>query len=178
MTTRRSSLHTNGNVLAARHVLAVAVVGLALGVIGGCSGYAQPTITGAGARTIDTTADGVAMEFLLDVANSNDEGLPLRDVEYTLDIEGETVFRGTRSAEATASRKATQRIVLPAVATTGGRAISPGVRSYRLSGSMTYVTPGQFAETLFDAGVRVPSVGFATEGQIEIAPLATPTTGG
>lgn len=116
---------------------------------------------------------GVAMEFYIDVENSNDEGLPLRAVNYVVEIEGKRVFSATRSAEATASRTSTQRVRLPASFRAADVGIDPfGIKPYRVHGSMTYVTPGAFAEALFDSGVRVPSVAFSVTGEIDFAAAA------
>ena len=44
-----------------------------------------------------------------------------------------------------------------------------GVRRYTLTGQVYYVTPGQLAEVLFDAGVRTPSESFSFEGEIDFS---------
>jgi hypothetical protein len=109
------------------------------------------------------------MSFTLDAYNDNEIPLPLRDVTYSVTLDGREVFRGTRSAEATLRRKGVQQLRLPAViAIEPGDSPPTGMQEFRLSGTLTYVTPGKIAELLFDTGVRVPSVGFATEGQIDL----------
>lgn len=124
------------------------------------------------APTVDQ-GGGVAMEFYIDVENANDEGLPLRAVDYVVEIEGKRVFSATRSAEATASRTSTQRVRLPASFRPADVGIDPfGIKPYRVHGSLTYVTPGAFAEALFDSGVRVPSVAFSVAGEIDFAAAA------
>ena len=144
--------------------LLTAAAGLALLALGACSSYSAPKVENVGVSAPSTGASGAtAVVFDLNVRNDNDEGLPLRVVDYTLEIDGKRVFAGTRSAEATAPAKGVQRVRLPAAFE--GSELRPGAR-YRLSGSFTYVIPGAFAEALFDSGVRVPSASFAAEGEI------------
>lgn len=137
-----------------------------------CAGPRQPSFRVAEVRAGERTDQGVAMTFVLDAENDNDVALPLRDVEYTVELDGQRAFSGTRSAEATLRRLGTQQVVLPAVVRTGdGGAIRTSGRvPYRISGTVTYVTPGQIAEILFDSGVRVPSVGFSGTGEVDLGP--------
>lgn len=142
---------------------------LAAGVCGGCQSATPPRLEHASATVTDRTAEGVAMSFVLDAYNDNEIALPLRDIEYVVVLDGREVFRGTRSAEATLRRKGVQQLKLPAViALEPGQTPPGGVQEFRLRGSMTYVTPGKLAELLFDTGVRVPTVGFSTQGQIDL----------
>src|SRR5690242_10451031 len=96
----------------ARIVVPVLMGGVALGA--GCSSYVPPAISIADARVTDRTDEGIAVAFTLDAANKNDEALPLRQTTYSLEVDGQRVFRGERSPEATLRRLGTQQIVLPA----------------------------------------------------------------
>lgn len=139
-------------------------------LLGACSAYKAPRFTVIDAAATERTAEGVAMLFTLDAVNENDVGLPLRDVRYTVEIDGRKVFSGTRSGEATLRRLGIQKVTLPAVVRLGAE--SPpmaGLSRYRISGQVTYVTPGQIAEILFDTGVRVPTVGFSGSGEIDLS---------
>lgn len=154
--------------------------------LGGCTSYSSPELSLNRAEATERTDDGVAMRFVIDAKNDNTDTLPLRSVEYRLEMDGQQVFTGTRSAEATLRRKGVQQVVLPAVMSTqsaggGGGKAQPasGPRRFRLSGTMYYITPGQLAEVLFDAGVRTPSVSFGFDGEIDLSqaayvPQATP----
>jgi hypothetical protein len=154
-------------------LLCVACIG------GGCESYAAPVLSMTRAEPTERTPDGCAMLFTLDARNTNEDGLPLRTVEYRVDLNGREVFVGTRSAEATLRRLGTQQLKLPAVValTPETQPLATGPSHYRLTGSMYYVTPGRLAETLFDAGVHTPSVGFSFEGDIDLslAPFTAPT---
>jgi hypothetical protein len=159
-------------------LLAVAAIGL-LG--GGCQSYTPPTLSVSRAEPLEHTPDGCSMVFTIDARNDNEDALPLRTVEYRLDLNGSEVFHGTRSAEATLRRLGAQQLKLPAVValTPQTQPLASGKAHYRLSGSMYYITPGRLAETLFDAGVHMPSVAFLFEGEIDLvhAAPASPTKG-
>ena len=142
---------------------------------GGC-GYAAPALRITDARATERTPDGLAMLFTVEARNENIEALPLRDVDYSVELNGRRVFVGTRSAEATIRRLGAQTFTLPAVVNLHSDpsfADISGPVSYRVAGSLRYVTPGQLAEVLFDSGVHVPSVGFSGDGQIDFSTAQT-----
>lgn len=145
----------------------LALAGAAL-VLPAC-GYDSPKVSLASARASERTDEGAAMVFTLSAENSNDVPLPLRDVEYSVELNGQRVFTGTRSAEATLRREGTQSFRLPAVVNLAQTPISLGPARFRIVGTMQYVTPGQLAEVLFDSGVRVPSVEFSGEGEVDLS---------
>jgi hypothetical protein len=155
----------------ARIIAPVLLTTLALGA--GCSSYAPPAMTVTDARVTDRTDEGVAVAFVLDATNSNDDALPLRETTYSLELDGQSVFKGIRSAEATLRRRGTQQVVLPAGIP---HALLPagGTVHYRLSGSIEYITPGAFAEVLFDTGVRRPDASFSQEGTIDLSAAPSP----
>lgn len=141
-------------------------------LLGGCQSYSAPNLTAASAQATERTGDGAAMRFTLNAENQNEVALPLRTIEYGVALNGREVFRGTRSAEATLRQKGVQQIELPAVVrlSDGQNAdLASGVVRYRLFGVIYYVTPGQLAEVLFDAGVRTPSAPFDVEGEIDLS---------
>lgn len=146
---------------------ALLAFGLALS---GCDAYRAPALSVASAEAIERTPDGVSILFTLDAQNDNDTQLPLREVEYRVDLNGRQIFSGTRSAEATLRRHGIQQIKLPASAPiTSDTADLQGPGRYIIAGTLYYITPGQLAETLFDAGVRKPSVSFTFSGDIDLS---------
>lgn len=151
-----------------------AILGTAAAVCGGCSSYQAPALEIASVTAAQETEQGVVLSFGLNATNDNEVALPLKTVRYSLELDGETVFSGQRSAEATLRRKGTQRILLPAAFPweAAGQFRTEGHASYRLSGELSYVTPGELAELLFDTGVRRPSVRFSEEGVIEFPAAA------
>lgn len=126
------------------------------------------------ARVIERTADGAVVQFTIEARNGNNNPLPLREATYSLDLNGQTVFTGIRSAECTLRQSGVQQFVLPAAVKASSLASMGGAVRYRLAGSLTYVTPGAFAELLFDSGVARPSAGFSGEGEIDLPEAATP----
>lgn len=152
------------------------ILSLAL-LLGGCESYSAPLLSMSRAEPTERTPDGCAMLFTLDARNENEDALPLRTVEYRLDLNGREVFVGTRSAESTLRRLGTQQLKLPAVVslTPDTQSLVSGQSHYRLTGSLYYVTPGRLAETLFDSGVHTPSIGFAFEGDIDLSRAAFTT---
>lgn len=142
---------------------------LAAALLPACAATTAPRFEFAGATLAERTAEGVAVSITLDAYNDNDIALPLRDIDYTVEIDGRTVFRGTRSAEATLRRRGVQQIRLPAViALAPGEQGPTGETDLRLVGRVTYVTPGKLAEVLFDSGVRVPTASVVAEGTVDL----------
>lgn len=156
-----------------------AAVTFALLTLGGCSSYHAPTLRVTAATIGDQSPQGTVINFTLDAENSNAVELPLREVRYTLELEGRPVFEGFRSPEATIRRFAVQRVTLPAVVTAedaarvGLNAAGGGIR-YRLAGTLTYITPGEIEEILFDNEIRRPTVSFAEEGVVGITTTPAP----
>jgi hypothetical protein len=137
---------------------------LTAAVLGGCATERPPTIAISDALPpiySDAGADGSRVVLVtLDIRNDNPEALPLDAIDYTMEAGGGRIFSGRRACEQTLRPESTHQIRVPAVVPAGqsGR--------FRLVGSMKYLTPGRLAETLFDAGLRVPSVPFAIEGDL------------
>lgn len=148
--------------------------------LSGCSSYDAPRLTVSSVTIADQSDEAVVLLFTVDAANANEEALPLERVRYTVRLNGRVVFRGTRWAEATLRRVGTQQITLPAAIPfedapelrSDARDQLVGGLPYRITGRMTYVTPGEIAQLLFDAGVRRPRVRFADEGVLEFGETA------
>lgn len=152
--------------------MSLAAVGVLAGsaMLTGCEATASPKMSVAKVAPAERSDEGLALQFTLDGQNTNEVGLPLRTVEYTVMLGKEKVFEGTRSPEATLRRLGTQQIVLPAVVKLAEHPNLPthGKVPYSISGTMTYVAPGQIAEVLFDAGVRVPTTSFSDSGEVDL----------
>lgn len=141
-------------------------------VLSGCKGAAPPRFEVESVSLTEQTPSGYVLTFTLQGENSNDEALPLRDVHYTLSLDGRTVFSGHRSAQATLPRNGTQRITLPiAIATRPGEPQWFDEARYQLNGSVVYLLPGSIAELLFDSGLRRPSVAFGRSGVLDYSTI-------
>lgn len=146
-----------------------APVGLAGALVAGCSSYHDPAMTVADITVRERTADAIVLEFTIEAVNSNEVPLPLREFSYTVSLDGRAVYTGYRSPEATLRRFGTQRLKVPAVIPTSDVAVLPAGSAWcRLSGTMTYITPGELAQVLFDADVRRPTVGLVDERSVEL----------
>ena len=137
------------------------------GVVG--CGATPPKLRVVDARMAERTDEGMLLLFTLEGENVNKTGIPLREVRYSLALDGEEVFRGTRTAEATLPREGVQRFKLPAPIPIGDTERA-GVARYRLAGTVWYIEEGQtLAELMFDLRIRQPSVTFSDVGEIEFS---------
>ncbi len=143
-------------------VLCVAAMGLA---VGGCSSYSAPALKVSQVRVAERTETGVVLDFAIEATNHNEIELPLRDVRYSVCLDGTVVFRGVRSPEASLRRLGTQTIHVPAVVPPES---TNGTVRYVIDGKLGYTTPGQFAQVLFDIKVKRPTVAFRDEGAVEL----------
>lgn len=142
---------------------------------GGCSRHRSPEFAVAGASISEESPAGYVMEFVVDARNDNPDALPLLEIRYSLALDGERVFSGVRSAQATLPRFGGQQIVLPAAVALGpGRTSPEGRVRYLLSGEVSYLTPGAISQVLFDTAVRRPKVSFRKEGELDIASAPAP----
>jgi len=149
---------------------ALVLITLTLSLIGGCF-HKSPQLAVVDAQVTEATQAGVVLSFELEAANYNTFELPLREVRYTVFLDGQRIFRGVRSPEATLRRRGTQLVRLPAAIPTS-TTIPTGDVDYRIEGRIKYVTPGPLADVLFDAGVVEPTERFTQVGSIFIEPLA------
>ncbi|MFG0284836.1 MAG: LEA type 2 family protein [Phycisphaerales bacterium JB039] len=133
-----------------------------------CGCHAAPRLDVQRVRLTDETPAGYALEFDLEATNTNEFELPLLTINYDLFLDGERVFEGRRSGEATLRREGAQTLTLPAaIPLAEGETAPSGVVDYRLRGTMRYLTPGALARSLFDARLSRPKVIFDHRGQIE-----------
>ncbi|MEQ8317071.1 MAG: hypothetical protein RIE77_14455 [Phycisphaerales bacterium] len=137
-------------------------------LLAGC--VTRPTAEVEGVRVLNTTDEAAVLAFTVVATNTGETELPLRLVDYTLSIEGERVFRGRRSAEATLSRKDRQSVELPVPIVWDDLPVRE-VR-YRLRGKLGYTLPGIFWSAMFDAGLYRPDAEFEFEGTLDASDLA------
>jgi LEA14-like dessication related protein len=131
-----------------------------------CSSYSAPKLSLAEAKVTERTDQGLVLQFTLNGENSNEVPLPLRQARYSVYLDGKKVFTGYRSPEATLRRFGVQPLQLPAAFSL---AQAPqGLSHFRIEGELSYVTPGEIAQILFDASVRRPTVGFSAQGTVDL----------
>lgn len=136
-------------------------------VLSGC--VTRPTTRVEAAEAALTTDEAVVLSFSVLATNAGETELPLRMVEYTLTIDGDRVFRGRRSAEATLSRQNEQRVDLPVPVK--WELLPEGTSNYRLSGTLGYTLPGIFWRAMFDSGLYRPKADFELEGTLDPSAL-------
>ena len=83
-----------------------------------------PTFQILGAEVTERTDEGIVIMFLVEGTNTGDESLPVREVEYSLELDGRRVFSGTRNGEVTLPRRGVQVLQLPAPIAHGGDALA------------------------------------------------------
>lgn len=145
--------------------------------LAGC--HAPPRIELSRAEPLEQTEQGRAVRFDLAATNRNRFELPLLTISYELWLEGERVFEGRRSGEATLRREGTQMLRLPAaVPLAPGAPARAGRAPFRLRGTINYQTPGALSRSLFDARLVRPSTSFDLRGEIDFgAPASAPDPG-
>lgn len=137
-------------------------------------------VTGCGVRApltqyyettiIQSTPEAIAMEVEFDVSNTNDEPLRLTTYQYTVSAGGSTVYRGKYSAQQTVPRWSTVRSTIPIVIRRDAIRGSQHV-AWRLSGSLGYIPPTEFAETLLKSGLWKPTTVVRAHGSATMPPI-------
>jgi len=143
----------------------VGVVGTASTImLGGCSTFRDPQVTIVSASVVETSDEAMTLHITADLANPNDESLQLLNFNYHVTVDGQRVFQGIRSAEATLGGNQQRQVTIPAVVRFVDVGWSPTAVpadvEYAVSGTLQYITPGSIAQILFDSGVRKPRAGF------------------
>lgn len=136
-------------------------------LLAGCSSYDAPRLAVSSVVLADRSDEAVVLNVTLAAENTNEVELPLETIEYTVRVDGRVVFEGTRSAEATLRREGTQQIVIPVAIRLAPDVPLRGSYPYTIRGELTYVTPGEIAQLLFDSGVRRPTVTFRDRGTVD-----------
>lgn len=123
----------------------------------GCATEKSPVITVVGANLVESGENARVIAMELAIENPNPRPLELLEFRYRVKVPGSDSYEGRRRAIATLAANRTTRMTLPAVVS--GDDSGPAA----ISGTLTYVSPGRFAEALFDTGVRKPKVSFGGE---------------
>lgn len=132
-----------------------------------CSSYSDPALRVTGVTVRERTADAAVLDIELEAENRNEVPLPLKELEYTVRLNGREVFRGFRSPEATLRRFGTQSLRVPAVVRAAAMP-EGGAAECRVDGSLAYTTPGELAQVLFESDVQRPTVGFSDSRSLEL----------
>lgn len=131
-----------------------------LAMLTGCD--TAPSLEVVSAELIETSPQGSVVAFTIQAVNSNEDPLPLRNVDYSANAAG-LGFSGVRAGEATLRATGEQTIVIPA-AFSGPVAIGSDAS---ITGSVGYTATGKLAELFYEWGVYRPSEGFSGSVVVE-----------
>lgn len=159
-----------------RPIPAILAVGALAIALVGCVSRQAPAfqVVAVDQRSVSDTA--VVLDFTVEGTNPNPFELPLRDVHYTVAIDGAGSFNAVRSAEATLPRSGSQRFVLPAVVSLEEAQRLSDFAGYRLSGSVEYQFPDPLSDVLFDASLRRPRASIGIAGELDFTGTDVRTT--
>lgn len=134
------------------------------GALGGCSSFKAPTLEAVGVTPAPAANGGQVITVRMKATNPNREPMPLEEAYYALSLDGRTVFNGRRSPQVTLPPYGEREFDLPTVVP--GEALGDA-ETFDVRGNVTYRTPGELAETMFDSGLRRPSERFSMSGPVE-----------
>jgi hypothetical protein len=154
--------------LSAPRTLAMAACLAGAALLSGCRGTLAPTLQVVSITIPDETPDALVIYIAVEADNPNRDPLPLRDVTYTVFLDGREVFSGTRSAEATIRRFGKQVFVLPAVVQIPQDQRSADLASLRIAGSVVFRKPSAFDQTLYEQGLARPRAHFSHEAGLDL----------
>ena len=124
----------------------------------GCGWTRAPGIGVIGSQITDESGEGAVLSYELEASNQNDKELPIGRVSYTVWIDGERVFGGTRNTQVGIRRRGSQRFSIPVPIR--AEHVPGGEAEVRISGRATYTEFEQIAKVLRDIGLRNPGVRF------------------
>jgi len=148
----------------------ISIAGLSivlLAVLGGCSQLVPPTFTTQSIREMESVDGRSRMVFVINAKNENKKPIPLEQVKYRVLLDGQEVFAGIRSPEATLPGFGSMVFELPAIVDSS--LIRPGhAVSYLIDGKVIYHRPGVFAGVLYDSNIKIPEAPMQISGTLDL----------
>ena len=132
----------------------------------GCSLHA-PIVNYTSAKITESTPEAIAVEVSFEIANTNNEPIELLVYEYEVIADGQHVYTGKQAALQTVPRWSIVQSSIPIVIRRD-QIYSTNIFSWGLQGSLVYIEPDAFAQTLLDAGIFEPTTSLEASGAIEI----------
>ena len=110
------------------------------------------------------------MGVSFEITNTNDEPLRLMTYNYTVTANGMAVFTGKFAAEQTVPRWSSIESTIPIVIR---RHTIQGASkiTWQLSGSLGFIPPTAFSETLRNVGLWRPTISIRGHGAVPVPPL-------
>jgi len=140
---------------------------LVTGSAGGCAGISAPPIEVFDMEYVEASPEAVRFDVALEVENRGSEAITLRDFRYTVRTASGWSYTGRRAALATLQSGRRQAFSVPVVLP-GDAADTAGDEQWTLTGRLEYLTPGEVARVLYDAGLRRPRVRFSGSGRVPV----------
>lgn len=122
----------------------------------------DPKVQVLGLAVTSEQDQGSRVEAIVELTNRSDTDLPLRDVTYTISVEGHKSFKLTEPAHRILPAMEAQTITLAAAF-----AGPVSGRSWRVTGRINYAPPKTFIENLAEESLPLPDVGFSASGRFE-----------
>ena len=132
----------------------------------GCS-IRQPKTQFIGASVTQSTPEAFSLEVEFEIFNTNDQPLELMAYDYIVSANGLTMYNGLASAEQTIPRWSSIKNTIPVVFRRD-EMIGLGEVSWSLSGTLGYVPPKAFSETLLTSGIWKPSTPIRAHGLVQV----------
>ena len=134
----------------------------------GCDATRAPGINLLSTRVVEQRPEATLVELTLELTNPNPDPVPLVEFNYTATMDGRRGLDSRRAAQAPLDRHGTQPLLLPGGIPPSHPGALAGLHALVVSGTLSYIAPGQLGEVLFDTGVRVPRVSFTQSVQVEL----------
>lgn len=150
-----------------------AAIGVAT-TVAACTAVHPPGLELAAIERVDRSDDGAVMYIVITARNDNHFELPLHSLQYTVQLDGRSVFRTTRSPEATLPQLGEQRLRIPVVVPAQAlRRLGASAR-FELDALVRYRRPGQLAQVLYDWHLYRPAARLRAGGLVELPPPDAP----
>lgn len=122
----------------------------------------KPAARVAAVAVTEQHVQGSRVEAVVELANRNDIPLPLRDVRYTLNVDGYEPFHLVEPANRTIPAQGVQTLRL-----VGAFPGPVSGRAWRVGGSVQYQPPKTFIENLAEESLPLPRTRFSEAGAFE-----------
>ena len=156
-----------------RNAFQIVLLALATSLLSGCLSLTPPKVAVESIEVIAVSSEAMAVSLHGTVANPHASQVRLLEFDYSLSVDGRSVFSGRHAAEMALIPGADRKIMLPAsfpYAKLGWDPQSlPDTSRWSMSGSLIYLGEGVLAETLLDMGYR-PSTGMSASGELVLQP--------
>jgi len=138
----------------------------------GCS--SPPSVVIESVERVGQQDDATALLFHGRIENPHKEHtLRLLQYDYTLVLEGTSVYQGRHAAEMTLTPESERRFTLPAAFPNALAGIDPESlpesSSWSISGDLVFIGDSVLAETLREMGIQ-SSIGYSASGDLQWAP--------